>query len=68
MEEDEQDDRDSSVGLHFTVGVELRRRRGTFADRWEARFTSATIAVVAAVVVALVLVNIFGLLHTVFGQ
>ena len=67
MEGDDGEHRDSSVGLQFTVSIELKRRRGEFSDRWEARFTSAAIAIVAAAVIVLALLEVFSLLRLVFS-
>ena len=60
-------ERDSWVGLQFTVSVKLTRRRGSFTDVIEARLTSAAIAVVAAAVIILALMQIFGILRS-LGQ
>ena len=61
--DDEPNERDSWVGLQFSVGIKLTRRRGAFTDVWEARLTSAAIAIVAAAVIILALLEVFGLLR-----
>lgn len=63
---DSSDERDSSVGLEFTVGVQLHRRRGPIHDVWEARLTSVAIAVIAALVILYALAQVFGLLNHLF--
>lgn len=60
------DPRDSSVGLVFSLAVELKRRRGVFADRWEARMTALGIVIVTTVIIVFVLVQIFQLLGRMF--
>ena len=57
------EDRDSSVGLTFSVAIELKRRRGVFHDRFEARMTGAAISVVAAAVIIIALLQVFSLLR-----
>lgn len=59
--------RDSSVGLVLSLAIELKRRRGVFADRWEARITALGIIVVTAVIIVFVLIQIFQLLQRIFA-
>ena len=62
------EERDSSVGLEFSVGIELRRRRGPITDVWEGRFTSVAIALIAALVIIYALVQIFTILKNLFSS
>jgi hypothetical protein len=61
------DQRDSSVGLVLSLAVELKRRRGVFTDRWEARITALGIILVTAVVVIFAVMQIFDLLRRIFS-
>ena len=60
---DDESARESSVGLVFTVAVEIKRRRGIIVDRWEARMTAVGIVLVAAIVIILALSAVFDLLR-----
>jgi hypothetical protein len=50
------------------VGVKLQRRRGPITDVWEARLTSAAIALVATIVIAYALVQVFLILTRLFSS
>lgn len=65
--EDKPDDRESSVGLELSVGVQLRRRRGHITDVWEARLTTVAIALVAGLVIGYALTQIFAFMQRLFS-
>jgi hypothetical protein len=57
-------DRDSSIGIEFSVSVELKRRRGRINDKWEARLTAGVIALVTSLIVLIALVSVFQILRS----
>lgn len=62
------DERRSSVGLEFSVSIQIARKRAVYQDHWEARLTTLAIAVVSAVVLVLVILQVFQLLGRIFTE
>lgn len=61
------DERDSNVGLEFSVSVSFKRRRGNYTDVWEARLSMLAIALVTSVVLGYVVMQVFALLSRMLG-